>query len=146
MPGDQFINPTAITWVIHSVLAVTLTVRVIMKRPSTGVALAWLLVINAIPILGAVIYLLIGERRISPTRVQGISQLRSDFREIIKHAVDDGLLDVDWSKHSEAARNMSRLGWNLVGSPTVTGSSFQLLSDTNNMLKTIVRDVDTAHI
>lgn len=144
LPTQSFINPTTITWVIHFVLAVTLSVRVIMKRPSTGVALAWLLVINAIPIAGAVIYLLIGERRISPTRIQGISQLRHDFREIIEHAVNDGLVDVDWSRHSEAARNMSRLGWNLVGSPTVRGSSFQLLNDTDTMLKMIVRDVDSA--
>ncbi|MGI9471360.1 MAG: cardiolipin synthase [Rubripirellula sp.] len=140
----NLVNPTTVTWVIHSILAITLTVRVIMKRPSTGVALAWLLVINAIPILGALTYLLIGERRISPNRVHGIAKLRNDYRGIIDDAVDKGLIDVDWSRHSEAARNMSRLGWNLVGSPTVAGSSFQLFDETPEMLRSIVRDVDGA--
>ena len=55
-------HPTTVTWSIHLVFAFILSVRVIMKRPSTGIALAWLLVINAIPIFGEVIYLLIGER------------------------------------------------------------------------------------
>ena len=43
-------HPTTLTWSIHLVFAFILSVRVIMKRPGTGVALAWLLVINAIPI------------------------------------------------------------------------------------------------
>ena len=115
-----------------------------MKRPSTGVALAWLLVINAIPFVGVLTYLLIGERRISRSRVQGLERLRTDYRGIIDSAVDKGLIDVDWSRHSEAAHNMSRLGWNLVGSPTVTGSQFQLFDQTQEILNRIVRDIDEA--
>lgn len=89
-------HPTTMMWSIHLVFAFTLSVRVIMKRPSTGIALAWLLVINAIPIFGAVIYLLIGERRISWSRREGIKQLRSDYSEVIEQAVHAGLLTVDW--------------------------------------------------
>ncbi|MDB4634609.1 PLDc N-terminal domain-containing protein, partial [Rubripirellula sp.] len=94
------------TWSIHLVLAFILSVRVIMKRPSTGIALAWLLVINAIPIFGEVIYLLIGERRISWSRREGIKQLRSDYSEVIEQAVHTGLLTVDWEKHGELAKSM----------------------------------------
>jgi cardiolipin synthase len=137
-------HPTTLTWSIHLVFAFILSVRVIMKRPGTGVALAWLLVINAIPIFGEVIYLLIGERRISWSRRKGIRQLRSDYAEVIEHAVHEGLLDVDWEKHGELAESMGQLGWQLVGSPTVCGSTYELFGETKDILRRISRDIDRA--
>ncbi len=137
-------HPTTLTWCIHFVFALILSVRVIMKRPSTGVALAWLLVINAIPILGELIYLLIGERRISWSRQEGIKQLRSDYSEGIEQAVHAGLLKVDWEKHGELAVSMDRLGRQMVGSPTVCGSTYELFGETGEILRKIVRDIDKA--
>lgn len=137
-------HPTTVTWSIHIVFALLLSVRVIMKRPGTGVALAWLLVINAIPIGGELIYLLIGERRISWSRRAGLRQLRSDYAEVIEAAVDEGLLEVDWEKHGELAKSMGQLGWQLVGSPTVCGSRYELFGETEDILRRISDDIDGA--
>ncbi len=49
---------------VHWSIVIGLGLRVIMNRPATGVALAWLLLIAAVPLGGAIVYLLIGERRI----------------------------------------------------------------------------------
>ena len=138
-------HPTTVTWSIHLVLSFILSVRVIMKRPSTGVALAWLLVINAIPIFGEVIYLLIGERRISWSRREAIKQLRSDYSEVMKQAVHKGLLTVDWKGRGELAKSMDRLGWQMVGSPTVGGSTYELLGETEEILRRITQDIDNAN-
>ena len=138
-------HPTTVTWSIHLVLSFILSIRVIMKRPSTGVALAWLLVINAIPIFGEVIYLLIGERRISWSRREAIKQLRSDYSELMKQAVHKGLLTVDWKGHGELAKSMDRLGWQMVGSPTVGGSTYELLGETEEILRRITQDIDNAN-
>ena len=140
----EFFHPTTITWSIHLLLALVLSIRVIMKRPGAGVALAWLLVINAIPIFGVMIYLLIGERRISWTRLQGIRQLRSDYAQVIDYAVHKGLLEIDWTQHGDVARSMGRLGWRMVGSPTVGGSSYELLGETEEILRRIAQDIDGA--
>lgn len=137
-------HPTTTMWIIHMVFAFILSVRVVMKRPGTGVALAWLLVINAIPIFGELIYLLIGERRISWSRRQRIRQLRADYSEVIEHAVHQGLLVVDWEKHGELAKSMGQLGWQLVGSPTVCGSTYELFGETDDILRRISRDIDGA--
>jgi cardiolipin synthase len=127
------------------VLIVTLlAVRVIMKRPATGVALAWLLLITAAPLAGALIYLLIGERRISRDRARGIETQRNDYRKISEATIQEGLTDVDWSRHPLAVRGMNQLGRTMVGSPTVHGSSLQLFSDTQDILEAIARDVDAA--
>ena len=137
-------HPTTVTWSIHLIFAFILSVRVIMKRPSTGVALAWLLVINAIPIVGEVVYLLVGERRISWSRREGIKQLRSDYAAVIDQAVDEGLVTIDWEKHCELARSMNRLGCQMVGSPTVSGSDYELFGETEEILRGITRDIDQA--
>lgn len=115
-----------------------------MKRPATGVALAWLLLVAAVPYFGALFYLMIGERRIGSERVRRIIALRSDFRKIIEKAVQRGLTEIDWSRHPTAAKGMNELGRSIVGTPTVRGSDFQMYSDTGEMLDAIARDVETA--
>jgi cardiolipin synthase len=137
---------SAVIFVGHVTLVVALAVRVIMRRPSPGVALAWLLLITAAPYVGPVFYLLIGERRVAPSRARGIRELHRDFRKIAETAIRDGILDVDWSRHPPDVRSLDRLGLNLIGSPTVRGSSFELYSDTREMLGAIARDVDAAQV
>ena len=80
------LHPSTITWVAHVVIVAVLGVRVIMNRPAVGVALAWLLLIVAAPFGGAVIYLLIGERRIGD-RGQRYQKLRIDYRQVSEAAI-----------------------------------------------------------
>jgi cardiolipin synthase len=128
----------------HVLIVIVITVRVIMKRPATGVALAWLVLVAILPFVGALTYLLIGERRIGLPRARGIDRLRTGYKKIFDTAIREGLTDVDWSRHPAAARGMNRLGRKTVGQSTVRGSSFQMFSDTQQMLRTIARDVDGA--
>ncbi|MEA1949756.1 MAG: cardiolipin synthase [Planctomycetota bacterium] len=143
---DFFIHPSTIAVITHAVLVIGITVRVIMKRPATGVALAWLLLVAFIPIAGAAIYFLIGERRIGRARAQGIDTLRTNFAQISQVAIREGLVDVDWPRHAPAARDMDRLGRKTVGSATVRGSSFQMFSDTPAILEAMATDIDHAKI
>ena len=138
------LHPSSITSIAHGLIVAALAVRVIMRRPATGVALAWLLLIASVPLGGALVYLLIGERRIGRTRVRGIESLRISYRKIVDATIEKGLTDVDWSRHALAVRGMNQLGLTMVGSPTVRGSSFQLFSDTQEILEALARDVDEA--
>ena len=52
-------HPSIILGVIHSLIVVGISVRVIMRRPNTGVALAWLFVVGVLPYFGTVAYLLL---------------------------------------------------------------------------------------
>ncbi len=142
---EFFLHPSTLTLVVHAIIVIAIVVRVITKRPATGVALAWLLLVSAVPFAGAVFYLLIGERRISRQRSSRIARLRTDFAKIAEIAIRDGITDVDWSTHHPAARGMSRLGQNLGGAPTVRGSEFQMFSDTQEILAGLVKDIDAAN-
>ena len=144
MNMEFFLHPSTITIVAHAVIVVAITVRVIMKRPATGVAIAWLLLVAAVPFAGAVIYLLIGERRIGQQRAKRIAALRTNFKKIVDAAFREGITEVDWSRHVPAAHGMDRLGRKLGGAPTVCGSKFRMFSDTPEILSAIVSDVDAA--
>ena len=139
-----FLQPSTIIAVAHAVIMVAIIIRVIMKRPATGVALAWLLLVAALPMAGALIYLLIGERRIGRKRAERIASLRTDFKKITEAAIREGITDVDWSRHDPAVQGMGRLGQRMGGAPTVRGSSFQMFSDTPEILSALVQDVDAA--
>lgn len=125
-------------------IMIGLSIRVIMNRPATGVALAWLLLIAGVPALGALLYLLIGERRIGRNRRKGLRRLRDDFKVIADQVIGGAITDVDWSQHATSAVGMNRLGRKIIHSPTVCGSELDLRSDTQEMLSAIVRDVDAA--
>jgi cardiolipin synthase len=138
------LQTSTIIAVIHFVVIIAIAIRVIMRRPARGVALAWLLLVSVFPIGGAVFYLFIGERRISPRRSREIDTLRLDYRRVSNSEIPARLTEIDWSRHLPAARGLDRIGRYLVGSPTVHGTRFQLFSDTQDILKAIERDIDAA--
>jgi cardiolipin synthase len=139
----QFLfHPSTIVILIHAALVIGTMVRVIMNRPPTGVALAWLLLVASVPLFGVLIYFLIGERRIGRTRMLALDALRVSNNQITQAAIREGLMDVDWSRHTPAALGMDRLGRKMVASATVCGSRLQMFSDTQEILQMLVRDVN----
>ncbi len=85
-----FSYPSTAIVVAHALIVVAITVRVIMRRPATGVALAWLFLVALLPFVGALIYFLIGERRIGRRRQREIGTLRTDFRKISDAVIRGG--------------------------------------------------------
>jgi cardiolipin synthase len=137
-------NTPGILLPLHAAVILGIAVRVVMRRPARGIALSWLLLVAALPLVGAFVYLLIGERRIGRKRLHGIDELRGDFRQIARASIPADFTAVDWTSLPPAAQAMDRLGGSLVGGATVRGNRFQLFSDTGVILATIARDVDAA--
>jgi cardiolipin synthase A/B len=144
MYTDFLFYSSSLLVLAHVLAVLALSVRVIMKRPATGVALAWLLLISAFPLFGPFVYLLIGERRVGGGRIRRIEALRTDYRELNDRSLSSGLTQVDWEKHSPSIRGMNELGVNMIGSPTVHGSSLQMFNNARDILHSIARDIDSA--
>jgi cardiolipin synthase len=134
----------AITAILHIAIFVGIAVRVIMLRPAPGVALAWLLLVAVLPLLGLPLYLLFGERRIGQKRAQRMAIQRADFEELGKEFVKEHMTTIDWSTHPPANQMMDRLGKNKRGIPTLSGNELKLYSDTQEILAAIAADVDRA--
>jgi cardiolipin synthase len=141
---DYQINLFAVFAVLQVMVTIGISIRVIMNRPATGVALAWLVVVALVPYVGAAAYLMIGERRISPSRMARLGKLAGDFRAISKITVREGLTDVDWSSHPDLARDMNALGVNTARCLTFSQNALELISDTGKILQGIERDIEQA--
>jgi cardiolipin synthase A/B len=137
-------RPATISLFVHVLIVIGLVVRVIMRRPPIGVACAWLLLILSLPFVGAIIYLLIGERRIGRGRATKIVTLRSEFENLNSDVIGGQALAVDWSRHRPQWRAMADMGRVLTGGRVLHGSRLELMSDTESILRRITRDIDAA--
>jgi cardiolipin synthase len=137
-------NPLALTTLAHVLVVVVFGVRVIMQRSAPGVAFAWLLLIAMVPFAGAIMYLLIGERRIGPERARRIDSLSAAARGPDGDIPGEMFTDVDWSRHPPAAAGLGRLGDSLCACATVRGSEIELYSDTEEAMQAVARDIDDA--
>ncbi len=135
---------TLLATLLHVSVVLGVSLRVIMRRPPSGVALAWMFLVAFVPLGGAIFYLLIGERRVGLRRARRIAALRSDYALLAQQAIDRGLTQVPWDKHRPEARGMDRLGACLVGMPTVAGCMAQFYSESERILRAIARDIDDA--
>ena len=141
---EFLIHPSTLAIIGHVALLIGFSIRVVMQRPATGVALAWLFLIAAVPYGGVTAYLLFGEKRIGPERGKRLRKLRESYDRVTEALISRDLTNIDWSNHPAEAREMNELGCKLVGLPTVGGSSGALYSDTAEILKAIAVDVRNA--
>ena len=131
--------------IAHATIVILISIRVIMRRPANGVALAWLFLVAVLPFVGAVIYLLVGERRVGLRRAQRIAELRNSYATLAQRVIGNGLTNVEWGRHRPEARGMDRLGTTMVGIPTVAGSRGRLYSASDQILRAVAADVDRAY-
>jgi len=141
---SSVLNQYTIVAVIQAMFVIGITWRVIMRRPPAAVAFAWLFLVAIIPVLGTLIYLLIGEHRIGRQRTHRIEQMRTEFSRVTEAAIDKGLMDVDWSRHSKEAYGIASVGRNIIGTSTLHGSRYELYSNTQEILAQIAADIDKA--
>lgn len=137
-------HPPTASFLVHVVILIGVAVRVIMHRPAPGVALAWLLLVAALPVVGLLLYLAFGERRIGLKRAKRLEVLRADFGELAHEYLRPEMLHVDWSAHPPESRALDRLGRNTTRVPTLPGNTLALESDTVETLRAIAKDVDAA--
>ena len=54
--------------VLHVAVLVAVALRLFSRRNTNGSAMAWLMLVILVPLVGVLMYLLIGERRLGPGR------------------------------------------------------------------------------
>lgn len=129
---------------LHAVLMGAVVLRVLLRRPARGVALAWLLLTVALPYVGALLYFLIGERRISRQRAERLAQFQADLSSLTApHIAENARLHSDGVAMA-GSRLLENAGQSLFGTPAINGNRMNLASDTLGMLRQIAADVDKA--
>ncbi len=141
MTGIPFMAATLTA--LHVMIVGALIVRVLMRRhrePSSRIA--WVVVILAVPFLGMVSYILLGEVNIGRRRIQRM-------RDVLARLPDAPNGCGAGAKNSKADvpqryTHLFNLGCSISGFEPVGGNSAYLLPNSNAAIDAIVADVDAA--
>lgn len=126
----------------HVLVQVFLVLRVIMLRRSVGETLAWILIIFFLPIVGPIIYLLIGERRLGRRRATRVVELFKPVRQWLDELPGRQL--IDWSDKPIESEPLSRLGELSIGMPALPGNRIELLEDWQTVFQRLIADIEVA--
>ena len=128
---------------IDFVIAAICIVRVLL-RPNRDPAsrVAWLVVVLALPIIGVIAYLLIGETNIGRKRAARLKQI---FDALPRPRNTPGW---DRSEHDAVVTDWTaplfKVGTSICGYPAVGGNSARLMKDSDTAIDDMVADVDAA--
>jgi cardiolipin synthase len=126
----------------HVLIIIGVSLRVIKVRLPVATSLAWLLLVFFLPLVGAIAYLVLGEKR--------LGQKFAARTQAIKDRYDSWLQDLppeirsDLQGLSPQARSLSRLAQTTANIPAMSGNRLQLLDAAEPILHSIINDIDRA--
>jgi cardiolipin synthase A/B len=130
---------------LHSALTLAIVIRVIMSNRSVGASLAWIAVVFMFPLLGPMIYLLIGELRLGAHRVKLVKRLREPIQRRYAQ-LDRPYLHVDWSRIGDDGELLARAGQRMLQVPPLPGNRYELIHDWQAVFARIITDIDSAEV
>ncbi len=124
----------------HVAVCLAMTLRILSRRNPPGVAMAWILVILLVPMVGAVLYVMIGERRLGRRWIQRAEAERADLALRFGALAADSTRDpIDAGPVGEPVARLTRA---LASIPIMGGHKVELLSDTERILRGLIDDID----
>ena len=117
--------------------------RVLLRRhrePASRVA--WLVVIVALPVVGMISYILLGEVNIGRRRVERMREVLAQLPDVsTASGPNSSNFEADIPKHHD---HLFRLAHSVNGFEPVGGNKAQLMSDSNAAINAIIADIDRA--
>ncbi len=125
---------------LHWGLVLAFMLRIILRRRPMAVLLAWLALLFSVPILGVLIYLFVGESRISERHLKHARQVHSRF-EGWKQSLREKAW-VDWQRLNIEVMPLQKAAETVVGIPAMPGNRLQLLHHYQTIFKALIEDVN----
>ena len=139
----DFFGHSLIALCVHTLLVVAVIGRILLRRHRDPASrLAWIVVVAALPFIGIITYLLLGETNIGRRRV---ARLRAALARLPPtdgpcfHAADNAD-----TAAPERYRHVFRLGKSISGFEPVAGNKAFLTADSNAAIDAMVADIDAA--
>ncbi len=137
------LEPAIWLLLVEWLVRVALSLRVVMRRLPVGTSLAWLSIILLVPIFGAFVYVLIGEKRLGFYRARWAQQLEEKFRAWRSHLTQYEF--TDWDPNSDPAK-LARLVNQAAASPVLAGNDLQLMDSPEDIFRSMINDIENANI
>ena len=130
--------------VLHVAVLVAVALRLFSRRNTNGSAMAWLMLVILVPLVGVLMYLLIGERRLGRTWMRRAIAIQPQVLEWARGIPAASLA----SPQSLAAglQGICRLAVGAAGMPLMQGHRLRLLADSESAMKSLIADIDAAAV
>ena len=133
---------TAVGFMSHFAIQVAIGFRVVMRRRSTGETMSWILVVFVLPIVGPLLYLMIGELRLGRRRARRFIELMPPIKQWLADIPKRSL--VDWSRLEGDFEPLSELCERTIGVPSLVGNQVELINDWQHVFARLIADIDAA--
>lgn len=126
---------------VYGALLLALSLRILMRRRSVGVTLAWLLLIYALPLMGLGLYLLFGERYLGWLRARRARTQFEFYGQWLARAARRNITPPDYNS---PLRPVMELTLGSLGMPALHGNHWQLLHEPDRLFDRILADIAQA--
>ena len=133
---------TYLFFLVHLAIQCLFAFRVLMQRRPVGETLAWMLVILIFPFIGVVVYLLLGELRLGQRRARRFENLYAPVRDWLRQIEER--FEGDPLQLSGQAGQLSQLGKQTFGLPTLPGNDIELIKSWQAVFERLETDIDAA--
>lgn len=136
---------TVLSWLLvlgYWLLIAGVTLRILMKRRAVPSAMAWLLVIYILPLVGIVAYLSFGELHLGKRRAERASRMWPSTAKWLRELKEYRRIFA--TENSEVARSLFQLCERRQGIGGIKGNQLQLLTTFEDTIKALVRDIALA--
>lgn len=127
---------------IHLVLTIFMVVRILSTQRNTGIAIAWLVLLFAIPFFSIIAYMLVGEPYLGKSYKLRNSQAQKMLEGVAKRQ-DIQLAKVD-DTLSKRYQGVSRIGTYDTGFGVYDNHSMQLLTSADSTFDALIQDINNA--
>lgn len=140
---DPWLTALGVLLVVAEVsVRALVAVRVVMRRRPVGEALAWLLLVLLVPVVGALLYLVVGEIRLGSRRARRARELEPVRTGVIERIAGDR--DPNWDGRHRDAAELARLAAATLRAPALEGNRLELLSEAVPAFRRLIDDIDGA--
>ncbi|ONF74616.1 cardiolipin synthase [Salmonella enterica subsp. enterica serovar Typhimurium] len=138
---------TVVSWLVilgYWVLIAGVTLRILMKRRAVPSAMAWLLIIYILPLVGIIAYLSVGELHLGKRRAE---RARAMWPSTAKWLNDlKACKHIFAQENSSVASSLFKLCERRQGIAGVKGNQLQLLTDSDDVMQALIRDIQLARL
>ncbi|MFO0941529.1 MAG: phospholipase D-like domain-containing protein [Pirellulales bacterium] len=133
----------SIGFVFGLLIQIVVVFRVIMGKRGVGETLAWVMLVLGIPVVGWIMYLLIGELRLGASREKRYQKLSSAVQRRLKE-LEPIESQVPWPEIDQEYAQIAKTGRGTLSFPILPGNQLELIEDWQLVFDRIIADIDSA--
>jgi cardiolipin synthase len=128
--------------ILHIILMIVLTLRIVSVQRNIGVAIAWIAVLYTLPVVGLIAYILVGEPMIGRRYLQRMEQAGLIMNEMAER--ERLVFDQGQELLPEHYRGVSQIGTRWTGFGVFADHDMQLLTHPNTIFELLIDDINAA--